>query len=243
VTNQNSIQYVHFPSLNNASDDGLLAMGGNLSLDTLISAYQQGIFPWFNKDQPILWWSPDPRLVLYPEQVNVSRSLKKRLRKKQYTVSCDEAFDDVIKGCSIRGLDKPLDSQADTWITSSMLDAYSDLHQSNYAHSIEVWQGEHLAGGLYGIVLGKVFFGESMFSNQTDASKVALVALCKWLLKNQFSMIDCQIASDHLFSMGAVEIPRSDFVAHLDNIDINQNSANFSTGFKQYFSETAIYDV
>lgn len=221
------LNFQPFPALENADDDGLLAMGGDLSVNTLVSAYAQGVFPWFNPGQPILWWSPDPRLVLYPEQVKVSRSLKKSLRNK-FTVTCNQAFEQVISGCALRG---QAHSDEPTWITDSMYEAYFSLHQQHYAHSIEVWHGESLVGGLYGVCLGKVFFGESMFSRMPDASKTALVYLCQHLINQQFKLIDCQVASDHLLSLGAVEIPRNEFVNSLVNIDINQASPDFADHF------------
>ena len=225
------INYVRFPSLDNANEDGLLAMGGELNTDTLVSAYSQGIFPWFNRDQPVLWWSPDPRTVLFPNQVRISRSLAKTIRQRRFDVTCDQAFEQVINGCAIRGIDKPLDSEAETWITDQMQIAYLELHQNGYAHSIEVWRDQQLVGGLYGVVLGKLFFGESMFSLQADASKVALVKLCQWLDSQSFSLIDCQIYNDHLNSMGAIEISRAHFIRHLDGIDVNQPTLSFAKGF------------
>lgn len=228
------MNYVNFPALNNANEDGLLAMGGDLCLDTLVSAYVQGIFPWFNDDQPILWWSPDPRLVLYPEQIQISKSLAKLLRQQRFHVTCNEQFERVIKGCALRGATEKTTStdKAQTWITDSMHQAYMNLHASGYAHSIEVWHNKELVGGLYGLAIGDVFFGESMFSQVSNASKVALVALCRFLLHKSFRVIDCQVASDHLFSMGAQEISRNDFINHLQNIDIDQANPNFADGFR-----------
>lgn len=234
------VEFVSFPSVNNASAEGLLAMGGDLSIDTLVSAYSQGIFPWFNDDQPILWWSPDPRMVLFPSDVHVSRSLRKKIRQNAFEISCDKAFEEVIKACALRGQQNAAVPKADTWITDSMASAYLDLHQQGYAHSIEVWQDNELVGGLYGVVLGKVFFGESMFSRATDASKVGFVALCKWLHQKQFSVIDCQIASDHLFSLGAIEISRQHFIEYLQDIDILKVNENFSQGFESFFQDNAI---
>ena len=167
------VNFVRFPALSNANEDGLLAMGGDLSVDTLVSAYSQGIFPWFNNDQPILWWSPDPRLVLYPDQLVVSKSLAKLIRQQRFEVTCDQAFQQVVRCCAIRGAENPIstsyvdgltiDNLSDTWITQSMHDAYCELFVTGYAHSIEVWQKtagqRRLVGGLYGVVLGKVFFG------------------------------------------------------------------------------------
>jgi leucyl/phenylalanyl-tRNA--protein transferase len=231
------INYVTFPALGNASEDGLLAMGGNLSVDTLVSAYSQGIFPWFNDDQPILWWSPNPRMVLYPGELRISRSLRKVLKQQRFSITCDQAFNEVIQCCAQRGSDKvPVNKSTETWITNEMLVAYQKLFERGYAHSIEVWQGPadqaSLVGGLYGVVLGKVFFGESMFSSTSNASKVALVCLCNWLKQLDFRVIDCQVASEHLFSLGARKIPREKFIEHLQGIDISQTSAEFAQGFK-----------
>ncbi len=225
------LNYIAFPSLHNANEDGLLATGGDLTLDTLVSAYSQGIFPWFNNDQPLLWWSPDPRLVLYPSQVIISKSMAKVLRQKRYSVTCDQAFQEVIKACALRGETASNNSDDETWITVDMHQAYSDLYKAGYAHSIEVWQDQTLVGGLYGVVLGKVFFGESMFSKVSNASKLALISLCQHLRNLDFDIIDCQVVSSHLFSLGAVEIRRHDFLTYLKEIDIQQNSNNFAIKF------------
>lgn len=226
--------------MNNANDDGLLAMGGDLSLDTLVSAYRQGIFPWFNEGQPVLWWSPDPRLVLFPDNIKISRSLRKKIKQRRFTVTCDQAFERVIQNCAVRERDRPHSADAETWITESMNQAYTELHRNGYAHSIEVWDQQTLVGGLYGVVLGKVFFGESMFSLVTDASKVALVHLCWWLQQHQFTIIDCQVSTDHLISMGAEQMSRRRFIEFLDNIDVEQNSMPFSEDFEQLAQEPAI---
>jgi len=234
------VNFVTFPTVSNANEDGLLAMGGDLSMDTLVSAYAHGIFPWFNDDQPILWWSPDPRLVLYPTHVKISRSLRKTIRQGKFTVSCNTQFERVITGCALRGSPSPFVPAADTWITESMHKAYLDLHKQGYAHSIEVWQDTQLVGGLYGVTLGTVFFGESMFSSVSDASKVALVALCHWLDLKGFELIDCQVASEHLFSLGAQEIPRRNFLSCLANVDIERPNTTFSDEFEQVCLENAI---
>lgn len=234
------VNFVSFPAVSNANEDGLLAMGGDLSLDTLVSAYAQGIFPWFNDDQPILWWSPDPRLVIFPSEVNVSRSMRKLIRQQRYTLTANQAFERVIEGCALRGASKPFAPKPDTWITQSMHQAYLHLHQKGYAHSIEVWRNNELVGGLYGVALGRIFFGESMFSSATDASKLALIGLCKWLQSKKFELIDCQVASDHLFSMGAREIPRQTFLGFLNDIDISQAHNDFSLGFEHLHIENVI---
>jgi len=225
------LNYISFPSLNNANEDGLLAMGGDLNLDTLVSAYSQGIFPWFNNDQPILWWSPNPRLVLYPEQLKISKSMLKVIRQNRYRVTCDKVFSKVIKSCALRGETASSKSDNETWITEDMHNAYKDLFDAGYAHSIEVWEEQDLVGGLYGIVLGKVFFGESMFSHVSNASKLALISLCQYLQKLDFKVIDCQVASSHLFSLGATEIPRDAFLSYLQEINIQMNSKGFSNKF------------
>ena len=234
------VNHISFPDLSNASKDGLLTMGGDLSVDMLVSAYAQGIFPWFNEEQPILWWSPDPRLVIYPGQVKISRSLAKCIKQNKFSVSCNRAFEQVIEGCALRGAQAPNVATEDTWITRDMHEAYLRLHAQAYAHSIEVWQSKRLVGGLYGVALGKVFFGESMFYRQNDASKVALVALSQWLFENNFSVIDCQVASDHLISMGARNIARDDFLTMLDGLDINAPLLNFSSGFENLQLRNAI---
>lgn len=191
-----------------AEEDGLLAVGGDLSVERLILAYSMGIFPWFSDDTPILWWSPDPRLVLLPEDLKVSRSLRKTLKKNVFAVTFDKAFREVITACA--GI--PRQDGRGTWITKDMISAYCHLHEAGHAHSVESWHEGRLAGGLYGVALGGVFFGESMFSRVTDASKIALACLVRRLVLWNFSIIDCQVSSTHLMRMGAHEIPRPDFL-------------------------------
>ncbi len=201
--------------------NGLLAIGGNLSPARLLGAYQQGIFPWFNNGQPILWWSPDPRLVLHPDKLYLSRSLKKRLKKNEFTITLDQAFLQVITQCSLPRINQP-----ETWLTEQMRDAYLLLHNMGWAHSVEAWQNNKLVGGLYGIAMGKVFFGESMFAHQTDASKVAFVSLVKYLKQREFGLIDCQVETAHLISLGAENIKRSEFITLLANLttqNVNNN--------------------
>ncbi len=203
-----------FPSLDNALEhpDGLLAIGGDLSPNRILIAYRHGIFPWYS-EQPILWWSPSKRMVLFPEQLKVSRSLRKTLRKQQFTVTLDKDFRKVIENCAeTRRYDKG------TWITPELLEAYCQLHDYGFAHSVETWYQGELVGGLYGITLGKVFFGESMFSLKTDASKVAFVHLVRQLQQWEYELIDCQVSTDHLGSLGAIEIPREDYRRFLDQL-------------------------
>ncbi len=196
-----------FPPPDAARPDGLLAIGGDLSSGTLISAYSQGIFPWFNEGQPILWWAPDPRLVLYPNRIRISRSLRKSLQNKGYSVSFDADFGAVMRACA-----EQREDQEGTWINPLMLEAYGEMHRKGWAHSIEVLSAEgRIVGGLYGLAIGKVFFGESMFHRERDASKVALFSLCRHLQSWGYAVIDCQVHTEHLVSLGAEEIPRSHF--------------------------------
>jgi leucyl/phenylalanyl-tRNA---protein transferase len=240
-----NINYISFPAVCNADQDGLLAMGGNLTVDTLVSAYRQGIFPWFNHDQPILWWSPDPRMVLIPGEIKVSRSLAKIIRQKRFRVSCNQNFKQVIRNCALRGQDSTIDNsfESDTWITQSMVKAYNALHCQGYAHSIEVWDGDQLVGGLYGLAMGQVFFGESMFSIVNDASKVALATLCCWLKQHDYQLIDCQVSSEHLLSLGAKKITRAQFMEYLSNINIQQKSINFGKDISQLSTESVINKI
>lgn len=188
--------------------NGLLAAGGSLNAEWLLVAYQQGIFPWFNPGEPILWWSPDPRLVLQPSRVHISRSLRKRLRRGEFEVRFDSAFSAVIAACAAP---RPNAAGAGTWISAEIRQAYQQLHELGYAHSVECWQDGRLVGGLYGVALGKVFFGESMFARQTDASKVAFVHLARFLQQQAYAIIDCQVHTAHLASLGAEEIARARF--------------------------------
>ncbi len=194
------------PSLALNDPNGLLAIGGDLRPERILMAYQKGIFPWFNAEDPILWWSPNPRTVFFPDQVYPSRSLQKVIRRSVYKVSFDTDFFAVIKACS-----EPRAYADGTWISQDIINAYTELHKKGYAHSVEVWRENELVGGLYGMALGKVFFGESMFSRADNASKVGFIALVERLKTQGFVMIDAQVANSHLFSMGAVEIPRARF--------------------------------
>jgi len=193
--------------------NGLLAIGGELTPELLLTAYAQGIFPWFNDERgPILWWSPDPRAVIEPDGLKISRSLRRRLTRGELHVTLDRAFGEVVAGCAA-----PRDIGGGTWITSSIQRAYGELHQLGFAHSAETWLGEQLVGGLYGVSIGRMFFGESMFSRVTDASKVAIARLARQLSNWGFELIDCQIMNPHLHSLGALEMPRREFLARLRN--------------------------
>ncbi|MCD4675566.1 MAG: leucyl/phenylalanyl-tRNA--protein transferase [Desulfobacula sp.] len=197
-----------FPPAWLARSDGLLCIGGDLSSKRLLLAYKNGIFPWFSKDEPFLWWSPDPRLVLFPKNVNISKSLNKKIKKNFLTITVDNAFEQTIRSCA-----KPRKNEHEgTWLVDEMIDSYIKLHSMGYAHSIETWKKNKLVGGLYGVCLGGSFFGESMFSFESDASKIALVALANHLKKYSFDLIDCQVTTTHLLSMGACEISRNSFL-------------------------------
>jgi leucyl/phenylalanyl-tRNA--protein transferase len=200
-----------FPPPALAKADGLLAVGGDLSKDRILLAYSMGIFPWYSDSSPILWWSPDPRLVLTPEELKVSRSLSQVIKKGVFSVTMDTAFDRVIRNCA----EINRKGQHGTWITEEMIGAYIHLHCAGYAHSVESWDSGELVGGLYGIALGKAFFGESMFAIKSNASKVAFVTLVEYLKKLNFSFIDCQVTTEHLKSLGAKEVERKKFLQML----------------------------
>ena len=195
---------------------------------------------WFEAPQPVLWWTPDPRSVLFPEELHVSRSLRKTLRRAPFKVTIDTAFGDVIAACALRGVENRQVPAADTWITDTMRSAYQELFHEGYAHSIEVWRDQRLVGGLYGVALGDVFFGESMFSRENDASKIGFLYLCQWLKHRNFRLIDCQVSSNHLISLGAVEMPRAQFVKYLESIDIAKSKPNFADGFTQFADDNVI---
>ncbi|MCG8635024.1 MAG: leucyl/phenylalanyl-tRNA--protein transferase [Desulfobacterales bacterium] len=199
---------IEFPPAWLARSDGLLCIGGDLEPRRLVLAYKNGIFPWFSSNEPILWWSPDPRLVIYPNDIRVSRSLKKKIRKNIFEIRVNTAFEQTIRACSQPRQNK----EEGTWLIDGMIEAYIALHKMGYAHSVETWFEGCLVGGLYGISIGRSFFGESMFSRKADASKIALVALAGHLADHDFDIIDCQVTTDHLLSMGAVEIPRDSFL-------------------------------
>jgi leucyl/phenylalanyl-tRNA---protein transferase len=209
-----------FPPLSKAlrEPNGLLAAGGDLRPERLIQAYRHGCFPWFQDGQPILWWSPDPRTVLLPNNLHVSRSLAKVMRQGRYRVTFDQAFAEVIRACAA-----PRSYAAETWITSPMQDAYLELHQRGIAHSVEVWRDDLLVGGLYGLAMGQLFFGESMFSRADNASKVGFVTLVEHLKDWGFVLIDCQMPTEHLLSLGAQTISRTEFAGYL-NAHLDQSS-------------------
>ena len=210
-----------FPPVEHALDqpDGLLAAGGSLTTRRLIDAYRRGIFPWFNEGDPILWWSPDPRTVLRPSHVHVSHSLKKKLKKEAFFVSVDRAFARVLDGCAApRTGDLQSRDDNHTWLSTQMRRAYTALHGAGLAHSIELWMDGELAGGIYGVAIGRMFFGESMFSRRTDASKIAMTRLAAQLERWEFPLIDCQLETDHLMSLGAEPMPRRQFIAEVERL-------------------------
>jgi len=219
----------HFPPPSEAEPDGLLAIGGDLSMERLLLAYCTGIFPWYSEGSPLLWWSPDPRCVLFPQELHRPKSLAKTLRKKNFRCTVDEAFEQVIAGCAFRGQATPAPSgrvpepaaksdakaRDNTWLVPEMIEAYTSLHRLGFAHSVEVWSAAGLAGGLYGLCLGGIFFGESMFHSESDASKAALLHLVDFLTPRGVFIIDCQQETDNLIRFGARPIPREDFLRHV----------------------------
>lgn len=204
-----------FPPVEHAlrEPNGLLAAGGNLSPRRLLDAYARGIFPWFGAEDPPIWWSPDPRMVLPVRELHVSRSLRRAIRSRQYTVTLDTAFDDVVAACAA-----PSPTREGTWITPDMVDVYSQLAALGHAHSVEVWAGRVLTGGVYGVALGRMFFGESMFSRRSDGSKVALAYLVRQLERWGFEIVDCQMSTRHLASLGARDLPRAEFLRHVHRL-------------------------
>lgn len=191
--------------------NGLIAIGGDLEPERLLTAYRRGIFPWYEADQPILWWTPEPRCVLFPAELHISRSLRRQLRQDSIEISKNQAFGDVVRACA-----EPREPGGGTWITTEMLCAYEELHRLGHAHSIEIWRNKRLIGGLYGVAIGAAFFGESMFCRESNTSKIALVALCEQLASADAALIDCQVVSPHLLSLGAQTISRSKFRGLLD---------------------------
>ena len=222
-----------FPPLDSAlrEPNGLLAAGGDLSPQRLIDAYSRGIFPWFNPGEPVLWWSPNPRMVLFPNELKVSRSLRKTLKRHTYEVRADTAFRQVMEACAA-----PRDGHSGTWITPAMIAAYTELHRQSLAHSVETWMDDQLVGGLYGVSLGRMFYGESMFSLATDASKIAFVHLVRQLERWGFGMIDCQMKTAHLASLGAREIPRAEFSQKLSEL-VNFPGVNGAWRFDHELAE------
>ncbi|PIE68102.1 MAG: leucyl/phenylalanyl-tRNA--protein transferase [Deltaproteobacteria bacterium] len=200
-----------FPPPHLAIEEGLLAVGGDLRVERLLLAYRNGIFPWYSPGEPILWWSPDPRLVLYPEALHVSRSLRRTINQKQFKITFDQDFKAVIRACAAT----KRSYGEGTWITEEMQAAYTELHRQGHAHSVEAWQNDHLVGGLYGVAIGRAFFGESMFSRVSNASKVAFVVFVESLKRSGVKLIDCQVKTDHLARFGAREIPRKLFLEQL----------------------------
>lgn len=222
-----STPYAPFPDVEQAETepDGLLALGGDLSITRLLNAYKQGIFPWYSEGQPILWWSPNPRTILLPARLKVSKSLRKTLRKCLFSATLDHDFDGVISACA-----EPRRNGDGTWILPEMSDAYRALHRAGYAHSVEIWRENKLVGGLYGVALGRIFFGESMFSRVSNASKIAMVHLANTLLERSFYLLDCQIHSQHLASLGAQEISRRNFVELLNQYcDLPGDTGSWAT--------------
>jgi len=203
---------LEFPDLDETDDSGLLAVGGDLSIERLKLAYSKGIFPWYEKGMPILWWSPDPRMVLYPDKMIISHSLKQVIKQQQFTITIDTEFEKVIKNCA----KTPRKGEKGTWITREMKNAYSDLHKAGFAHSVEAWLDGELVGGLYGVAIGKAYFGESMFHHVTNASKVAFYHLVEKLSRWGFKIIDAQVYTNHLESLGGEMIPRSQYIQILE---------------------------
>ncbi|MED5535174.1 MAG: leucyl/phenylalanyl-tRNA--protein transferase [Pseudomonadota bacterium] len=225
-----------FPSPENAlaEPNGLLAVGGDLSPERLLAAYPRSIFPWYEEGQPILWWSPDPRAVLFPEDLHVSRRLARTLRHSNITISVDTSFRAVIQGCAT-----PRRYADGTWITPAMLQAYEQLHKLGYAHSFEAWDGDDLVAGMYGIAIGQVFFGESMFTRISNASKIVFVRAVEYLQSKRFELIDCQIWSDHLESLGATTVPRAAFVDYLGSLcEPPGDPSCWNKDHARYISET-----
>jgi len=210
-------QKISFPHPSHANEDGILAVGGDLSSKRLFLAYRNGIFPWYEEGEPTIWWSPDPRMVLYPKKLKISKSMRNFIRKDVYTVTINKSFEKVIDNCQ----KVSRAGQESTWITNDMKKAYVDLHEKNIAHSVEVWESDELVDGLYGVNIGKVFCGESMFSKKSNASKLAFIYLIKKLEKENYHIVDCQVYTEHLESLGAEEISRTQFLEELyENRDL-----------------------
>lgn len=218
---------LYFPDPNEAVGDGLLAVGGDLSPDRLLLAYEQGIFPWYNPKDPILWWSPDPRCVLFPEKLHISKSMRNILNRDLFQVKADTAFEQVLRKCK----NAPRNEEG-TWISEDIVQAYCKLHELGMAHSVETWKDGELVGGLYGVSIGRMFFGESMFTEANNASKVAFIRLVRTLQRLDFEMIDCQIYNNHLGSLGAENISRKAFLKHLkEQLRFNTRKGNWTKLF------------
>jgi leucyl/phenylalanyl-tRNA--protein transferase len=201
-----------FPPVDMANKDGLLAIGGDLKLERIMLAYNQGIFPWYSDETPIMWWSPDPRFVLFPSKLKISKSTRQLLRKNPFKITFDRRFEEVIRQCQ----NAPRKEQDGTWITDELVNAFIKLHKKGFAHSVEVWQNNELVGGLYGLSIGKVYFGESMFSKVSNASKVGFITLVQEMQKRGISLVDCQVHTDYLESLGAEHITRDNYMGHLE---------------------------
>ncbi len=221
---------LEFPSVDTALEDGILCFGGDLSIERLLLAYRSGIFPWYGDEQPIIWWSPDPRAVMFPEQIRISHSVRKLIKKRHFSFTKNAAFAEVIAHCQ----SVPRFEQEGTWITKEMQSAYIAMHQAGHAHSYEVWQDDILVGGLYGVKIGNAFFGESMFSLVSNASKVAFAHMIADHLESGITLCDCQVANDHTLSLGAVEISRVEYLKHL-RCALNSESQNIETTIAQDF--------
>ncbi|GGB85498.1 leucyl/phenylalanyl-tRNA--protein transferase [Flavobacterium suaedae] len=204
---------LYFPPVTEASPEGIVAIGGDLSPERLVLAYQNGIFPWFDDEEPIIWWSPPQRMVLYPDELKISKSMRNIINRNTFKITFNTAFKEVITNC--RNIKR--EGQPGTWITPEMIDAYFELHKMGYAQSVEVWQDNVMVGGLYGVDLGHIFCGESMFSKVSNASKMAFIALTKKLKEENYRLLDCQVHNDHLASLGAREIDRSEFIKIVTN--------------------------
>lgn len=216
-----------------AEPDGLLAAGGDLSVERLIKAYRHGIFPWYSEGEPILWWSPDPRFVIRPDALKVSRSLAKNIRNSGLRITMDSAFEAVISHCSCQ----PREGQDGTWITDEMRHAYIEMHRQGHAHSVECWDGDDLVGGLYGIHSGTIFCGESMFSRQSNASKIAFAQLCRFIQQHGFKLVDSQVYTAHLESLGAFMIPRSEYLSTLQQATPVKMPTNWNESFQQFLQQ------
>lgn len=217
---------LYFPPVEEASYEGVLAIGGDLSVERLLLAYRKGVFPWFNEDEPILWWAPPERMVVAPSIYKVSKSIRNLINQNKFRVTFNQNFSEVIRGC--QQIDRP--GQDGTWLSDDFIDSYTKLYEMGIAKSVEVWQGDELVGGLYGIDLGHIFCGESMFSRVSNASKIAFVTLIKHLNENKYKLLDCQVHNDHLEKLGAIEISRDTFMKVLSSEEINFASSNFPRG-------------